>query len=202
MVKVIESPPMRFLPILALVALLPACATQRVAGQPQDMQQAAATPLYDINVLRTKIPVALTQAEAQPYRSPSPLSCRAIESEVAALDAALGPDLDSLPTAENPSVLERSADVARGASVSLVGSGAASLVPFRSWVRTLSGAERNDRVVREAIIAGGVRRAFLKGLGYAHNCKASARPTAQALAGDDLHPPPPPLVPEPKYPIR
>jgi hypothetical protein len=195
---------MRLLPLLVLVAILPACASQRIAGQPRDLEQAAATPLYDINVLRTKIPVALIEAEERPYELPSPLTCRTIETAITALDDALGPDLDSLPTADNPSALERSAQVARGASVALVEGGAASLVPFRSWVRRLSGAERNDRVVRESIVAGGVRRAFLKGLGYSQNCLEPAKPTVPALAGHDLNPPPSPAVsrPEPKYPIR
>ncbi len=192
---------MRLLPLLALCAVLPACASsQRVVGQPRDVSDAAATPLYDINVLRTKIPVALIEAEERPYEVPQPLNCRTIESAVVALDDALGPDLDSLPTEDNPSALERSAQVARSAGVALVEGGTASLVPFRSWVRRLSGAERNDRIVREAIVAGGVRRAFLKGLGYARNCTDPARPTVPALAGQDLNPAP--QRREPRYPIR
>lgn len=193
---------MRFTPALLLILLLPACAsTQRVAGQQGGYEQAAATPLYDINVLRTKIPAALVAAESRPYLTPTPLTCAAIEREVAALDDALGPDLDIAPKADDPSLLARGSDIAKDASVSLVGSGAASLIPFRGWVRTLSGAERNDEIVREAIVAGGVRRGYLKGLGYTHNCR-SARPSSAALAGQDLRPPPEPNRPEPKYPIR
>ena len=44
-------------------------------------------------------------------------------------------------------------------------SGAASdVIPFRGWIRKLSGAERHDKYVQAAITAGAVRRAYLKGL--------------------------------------
>jgi hypothetical protein len=81
-----------------------------------------------------------------------------------------------------------------------VRSGAQSLVPFRGFMRTLSGAERADRIVRESIIAGGVRRAFLKGLGLHLKCPQPAAPTQIALDGVDLDPPRQPR--EPQYPIR
>jgi len=39
-----------------------------------------------------------------------------------------------------------------------------SLIPYRSWVRKLSGAERASKAVAAAISAGMVRRGFLKGM--------------------------------------
>ena len=53
---------------------------------------------------------------------------------------------------------------------------AGGIVPFRGWVRKLSGAERHARDVAAAIGAGAVRRAFLKGIAGQRGCKLSAEP--------------------------
>src|SRR6266480_371568 len=47
---------------------------------------------------------------------------------------------------------------------------AEGVVPFRGWVRKLSGAERYSKQVAAAIAAGTARRAFLKGLGVSKEC--------------------------------
>jgi hypothetical protein len=52
------------------------------------------------------------------------------------------------------------------------------VVPFRSWVRKLSGAERYSRDVSAAIAAGIVRRSYLKGVGQVRGCEAPAAPAA------------------------
>ncbi len=175
-----------------LLVLLPVAAeAQRTAGKQDSLKDAAASPLYDLNVLKTKIPPALIQAEAAPYRLPQPLTCVTVMNEIMPLDEALGPDLDIPPSLENPSALERSNEMAKDGSVSLVRSGAQSLVPFRGPLRILTGAERNDQIVRQSIVAGGVRRAFLKGLGHMLRCPEPARPGQQSLAGIDLDPPKP-----------
>nr|QQZ48666.1 hypothetical protein JKL49_14210 [Phenylobacterium glaciei] len=58
--------------------------------------------------------------------------------------------------------------------------GAASdLIPFRGWVRRLSGAQRHDSLVTAAINAGAVRRAYLKGLG--NHGTASCRPGRRTI---------------------
>jgi hypothetical protein len=192
---------MRIFVAIAGLVLISGCAMQRVAGQPQDFKQAAAAPLYDVNVLKTKIPVVLIAAEAQPYVLPNPDTCAGIASEVEILDDALGPDLDTRPEEANPSVLARSGQIAEGAAVDLVRGGAQGLVPFRGWIRRLSGAQRADRMVLEAITAGGVRRAFLKGLGHARQCTPPAAPSAESLSGVDLDPPTQ-IRREPQYPTR
>ena len=53
---------------------------------------------------------------------------------------------------------------------------AADVIPFRGWVRRLTGAERYSREVAAAIAAGTIRRAYLKGLGAAAGCSAPAAP--------------------------
>ncbi|HEY0819951.1 MAG TPA: hypothetical protein VGD46_14300, partial [Rhizobacter sp.] len=47
---------------------------------------------------------------------------------------------------------------------------AEGVVPYRRWVRKLSGAERYSQDVAAAIAAGTVRRAFLKGQIAARSC--------------------------------
>ena len=76
--------------------------------------------------------------------------------------------------------------------------GAASdAIPFRGWVRKLTGAERHDSFVQAAIIAGGVRRAYLKGLGEARGCDMPAAPS-HILAGSEI----PSQSLKPRYPTH
>jgi hypothetical protein len=58
---------------------------------------------------------------------------------------------------------------------------AEGLIPFRGWVRKLSGAERHSRLVAEAVAAGMTRRAYLKGLGQAQGCLPPAAPLRPTL---------------------
>jgi len=62
------------------------------------------------------------------------------------------------------------------AAIGAVRGSAQSIVPYRSWVRKLSGAERYSREVVAAIAAGSIRRSFLKGVGHASGCQAPAAP--------------------------
>ncbi len=52
-------------------------------------------------------------------------------------------------------------------------------MPFRGWIRRLSGAERHARDVAAAIAAGTARRAFLKGVGQGRICPGEDMPLAQ-----------------------
>jgi hypothetical protein len=131
--------------------------------------QAATTPLSDLNIVRAEIPPVLQAAQKAPYAAPADKACSAIATEVQALDAALGADLDTPATEQNPSLIERSAGDALRRS-------AEGVIPLRGWVRKLSGAERYSREVAAAIAAGTIRRAYLKGLGSAAACDAPAAP--------------------------
>lgn len=159
---------------LALAVLLAACST---AQQKSDsMVQAAATPLSDLNIVRADIPAALREAHKAPYGAPPDGSCAGLRAEVEALDAALGADLDTPPTAANPSLVDRGTDAAGNAAVSAVRSTAENVVPFRGWIRKLTGAERYSKEVAASIAAGTIRRAYLKGLGAAARCEPPAAP--------------------------
>lgn len=151
-----------------LAPLLLALALAGCAASPDRsaVSGAAVTPLNDLNLVQGAIPLVLSEAQKQPYRVPADASCPALAAEVRALDEALGPDLDAPVTPGNPGLLERSGDAAGN----LLKHAAEGVVPFRGWVRKLSGAERYSKEVAAAIAAGSVRRGFLKGLRSAKGC--------------------------------
>lgn len=97
---------------------------------------------------------------------PTDPSCPGLTAEVRALDGDLGPDLDAPPSDSNPGLIERGSSAVVGA----VQKSAEGVVPFRGWVRKLSGAERYSKQVAAAIAAGTVRRAYLKGIAQAKGC--------------------------------
>ncbi|MCR5881556.1 hypothetical protein LRS03_01205 [Rhizobacter sp. J219] len=74
------------------------------------------------------------------------------------------------PTAANPSLIERGVTLATNEAIGSVRSAAEGVVPYRKWVRKLSGAERYSKDVAAAIAAGTVRRAYLKGQLVARSC--------------------------------
>jgi hypothetical protein len=142
-------------------------ATPSVAKQ---MSVAAASPLSDLNVVRTKIPPVLLWVQKAPYAPPGDSSCEGLASEIRELDAALGPDLDASLRSGDPGLVERGRSEAGEAAAGALRHTAEGLMPFRSWVRKLSGAERYSKQVLDAITAGIVRRAYLKGLRQAQGC--------------------------------
>ena len=195
---------MRVSLLLVVPLLLAGCAGARTAGDtgPQSFGDAVASPLYDINVLRTQIPAVLLEAMDRPYVLPDPKTCRAIADLVRPLDEALGPDLDAPPTLDNPSAIERGKDAAGEAVLGGVGDAASGLIPMRSWIRRLSGAQRHDRYVAAAIVAGAVRRSYLKGIGVQMGCLPPAAPHPIAQRGEPLATGAPPPPRGPIYPTR
>jgi hypothetical protein len=66
------------------------------------------------------------------------------------------------------------------------------VLPFRGWIRKLTGAAKHDRAVQAAIRSGGVRRGYLKGRGHADELRAArgaqlVRPGAVARTGAARH---------------
>jgi len=157
------------LPLVAILALT-ACAS----SSQDKVANAATTPLSDLNVVRADIPEVLRSAAAAPYAPPADASCTGIAAGIQALDEVLGPDLDVPVTKGNTGLLERGEDAATGALQRT----AEGVIPFRGWIRKLSGAERYARQVSAAITAGGVRRGFLRGLSVAKACVAATPPKA------------------------
>lgn len=153
--------------LLALVAVLVLTAC---ASSSQDkVATAATTPLSDLNVVRADIPEVLKAAAAAPYAQPADASCPGLAAAIQALDEVLGPDLDAPAGKGHTGLLERGEDAATNALQRT----AEGVIPFRGWVRKLSGAERYAKQVSAAITAGGVRRGFLRGLSAAKACTAT-----------------------------
>jgi len=132
--------------------------------------QAAITPLSDLNVVQQKIPAALLEArDGGAYKVPPKLDCPSVQYEITRLDVALGADFDA-GDKDKPSLLERGGDMAENYGVGFVRRTMEGFVPFRSWLRKLTGAEKHSKQVAAAIAAGGVRRAYLKGLRQGLGC--------------------------------
>jgi hypothetical protein len=188
------------LPAAALA--LGSCMTTRSDGSPkvqttneanrESVKGVAKSPLRDLNVLRTKIPPVLLEAIADPYQRPTSRGCAQLNLLLQPLNDALGADLDA-PEPDPDDLMGRGKDTAMG----LMSGAASDVIPFRGWIRTLTGAERHDRLVQRAITAGAVRRSYLKGLGEAKGCEPPATPSHQ-LAGSPV----PSQAMKPKYPIR
>jgi len=173
------------LPLLLLTLGLTACASKTVGEAPTGsarLTDAAAAPLSDLNVVRASIPPVLLEAQKGPYKPPAEPGCAALGAEVTQLEAVLGADLDVPPSASRPSLIERGSGAAGDAAVGALRGAAEGVIPFRGWVRKLSGAERYSREVAAAIAAGTVRRAYLKGVGQTRGCVPPAAPAAPASA--------------------
>lgn len=164
------------LAIPALALLLAACASSDADRRETQLAQAATAPLSDLNVVKAEIPPVLRAAQKAPYGPPADGGCTALAADIQALDAALGPDLDTPPAPGNPGLVERGTGMAGDAVVGALRNTTEGVVPFRGWVRKLTGAERYAREVAAAIAAGTIRRAYLKGLGQAAHCPVPAAP--------------------------
>lgn len=174
--------------LLVLPLLLSACATSApyrapnsnstdsVAKAEDQLTDIATTPLNDLNLVRVKIPDILLSAQKKPYIPPCAADCAGLADEVRALDAVLGTDLDAPPNPDDPGMVRRSAVFIGDAAVGVARGAAEGVMPFRSWVRKLTGAERHAKDVAAAVAAGIVRRAYLKGLGQAAGCAVPAAP--------------------------
>jgi hypothetical protein len=157
---------------LSALALLAAPALARDPDTPDKpvtqkdvtAQDVVETPATDLNLMKDEIPALLIAAEERPYTLNGLGSCRQIAAEIGKLDAVLGEDVD-LPQTE-----ARRTSPGRVAQ-SVVG----SFIPFRGLIREISGANKHDRELREAILAGVARRGFLKGTGQARGCRYPAR---------------------------
>jgi hypothetical protein len=138
-------------------------------------KQVMKQPLKDLNVVQDQIPEALLKAKADPYARPLEASCHAVRVEIYELDYALGQDLDTDKAADeslSKKLANETYNLARGA--------VSGLIPYRGIVRRVTGAEKHARAINEALLAGAVRRSYLKGFGEALGCAYPAAPRRQA----------------------
>ncbi len=154
-----------------------AAAGSAAADTYSGLGDAAKAPLRDFNIVRDQIPPILVRAYARPYDQTGLDTCPAIEEQVRQLDLALGPDVD-IPQAATPEqdMFAKGATFAADAALDAVRSATTGVIPVRSWVRRISGANRMEQQAKSVALAGSVRRGYLKAIGQAKGCDWPASP--------------------------
>lgn len=155
----------------------------------QTLGTAATAPLDDFNLRQQAIPPILTAAALKPFDLQGLNTCASLSDAVVQLTDVLGDDIDASSEAK-ASMGEKARDMADSTAIGTVRATTTGIIPFRGWVRKLSGAERHQKEVDAAITAGQERRAFLKGVGLQRNCAPPAAPAGFVPA----------IMPEPKAP--
>lgn len=135
---------------------------------------AIASPLSDLNLVKTDIPEILLKAKVAPYALPAELSCAWLQEEVQSLSKVLGPDVDQIKRDASGNLIDQGSDELGNAAVNALKSFTEGVIPFRAWIRRLTGADRTARELAAAGIAGIVRRSYLKGYQMAKGCAAGA----------------------------
>jgi hypothetical protein len=172
----IKNTPFRLSLSIALIASLCACASsskKETYDKPNfdtQMGSALTSPLSDLNLTRKEIPAVLIKAHKAPYALPVDANCNFLLSELSDLDAVLGPDLDVIEVDENGNVINKGADELGNAALSALRGFTEGVMPFRSWVRRLTGADAHAKEVAAAGMAGIIRRAYLKGMAATKPC--------------------------------
>ncbi len=161
--------------LTAVSLLVAACATepqkqeavhmiQRTTDEVTDTVQ---QPFEDFNVVRDEIPIILFNIRDNPYAEPVSANCRSVVAEIRQLDRALGADLDTREVKDRTAV-DATFSLARGLAL--------GLIPFRGVAREVTGAEAHSHAFNTAVLAGTVRRAYLKGIGERLGCSYPGSP--------------------------
>jgi len=159
--------------VIGALALLGACSTtrgdnDRVDDVRRGVVDAAASPFRDIGLVRPEVPETL-QGLAYPYASAGlTVGCDAVLYEIGKLDAILGTE-NFQPGAER-GISSRGLDAIEGAVINAARDAAGDIIPYRGWVRRISGAAKAEKEASRAIIQGQTRRAYLRGYGSALGC--------------------------------
>jgi hypothetical protein len=163
----------------AVVLVLASCATGRTADTRRGVTDAAYDPLRDVNMIRPEVPLLLRNLQ-YPYSTANLTSCAAVLDEIHQFDAVLGPE--SYQPGPNRNIWDRSGDFVEEQTIDAARDTAHDLIPFRSWVRRLTGASAAEREALRAVANGQQRRTFLRGFGASLGCPG-------------IIPPPPPPQP-------
>lgn len=123
------------------------------------------------------VPRLLKDIKAAPYRAPDAPACLTVPYELTEIDDLLGPDIDGQAEHQEKSLTDRGIQAARG------------LVPYGGVVRFVTGANKKDQELREAVMAGYARRGYLRGVEFNLKCAPDPPPPA---------PDPDPAKPKPK----
>jgi hypothetical protein len=172
----------------ASVVVLSACASDKADKGPVDpgpttgerldatrrgLGEAAITPLKDVGLIKPEAPKMLSDIK-YPYEIGALVNgCAQVTYEIGALDALLGSE-SYQPKARRGND-DVALDAAQNATIDAADS-AMDLIPFRSWVRKATGAEKAEREQARAIEMGQTRRSFLRGYGAAMGCPSVLPP--------------------------
>lgn len=151
--------------LVLLVLLFSGCVVHQKQSKYIDAVEA---PFHDLNLIQKGIPSVLVEAEIAPYLVPSDQSCEALSASIYALDEALGSDQKG--HLNDPTMYDRAVEELDSQAVDAIRNTTESILPFRGWVRKLSGAARHSKRIARANAAGLIRRAFLKGVRVSKNC--------------------------------
>ena len=149
---------------VALPALAQSTQPSSVDKAADSVERMVEKPLKDFNITKDKIPPEIEAVMKKPYDISKLKTCADLKTAVAKLTEVLGPDVDS-PQATKKG--QDPAEFALGAAESVVG----GLIPGTGLIRKVSGAEANEKKVKAAVLAGQLRRAYIKGYAKAKGCK-------------------------------
>lgn len=158
---------------VALSVTVASCSTGRTADTRRGVTDAAYSPLRDVGLMRPEIPLILRNLQ-YPYSTGNLADCAAVAREIGALDAVLGPE--SYQPGPNRNIWDRSGDFVEEQVIDAAEDTAQDLIPFRSWVRRISGASRAEREALRAVANGQQRRTFLRGYGASLGCPGMIPP--------------------------
>jgi hypothetical protein len=124
----------------------------------------ATKPLKDLNLMTDEIPPEVLAIMNDPYSLQGIKGCGQYKAAIERLTDVLGPDVDSAAATKKG---QSAGEFALGAAESVAG----SLIPGAGLIRKLSGAEAAQKKAQAAVLAGQLRRAYLKGSARAKGCK-------------------------------
>lgn len=167
----------KFAVVIAACVSVVACSTGRTADTRRGVTGAASIPLRDVGLMRPEIPLLLRNLQ-YPYATATLRDCAAVTHEISQLDAVLGPE--SYQPGPNRNIWDRSGDFVEDQTIQAAENTASDLIPFRSWVRRISGASRAERDALRAVANGQQRRTFLRGYGASLGCPSIIPPPPPA----------------------
>lgn len=152
----------------ALALLAGSCMSGRTQDTRDGVSDAMRSPFRDVGLIRPEIPTILRTLD-YPYNTATLApGCSAVAYEIAQLDAVLGPE--SFQAGPDRNIWDRGGDFVEDQAIDAVRDSAQDLIPFRSWVRRLSGASAAEREALRAFANGQQRRTFLRGYGASLGC--------------------------------
>ncbi len=140
-----------------------------MAGTPAAAQQVKEGSQSGLGITGAEVPPLLKDIKADPYKAPGAPICATVPLEIQQITDLIGPDIDAQNDKET-SLVSKGADLARG------------MVPYRGVVRFVTGANKKDQELHDAVVAGYARRGFLRGIQINLKCHPDGTQAADADA--------------------